>query len=436
MLSSRKKKKIKEKNRQNKIKNKERGAALMMALFFFTIVSFVVTQLSNETLTESTLASRHIKKLKARYAAQAGFEMALLRIKAYQTAKAATSSLPKEQQTAIDQKLAMIWQFPLPWPLPIPDDAGIISKDESEGVLEESLISSLSFDHIIQDSGQKIDLNSIGSPIKTISEKTIESLEKSFVQALEQDRELSSEHSLDSIKIVLNNIADWIDPDDESRNGGGSEKNNYSFEDQRGYPRNGSFMSMSELMLVDQMDDLIFGHLKKLVTANGTFGINVNTAEKDVLMALDPQFDEDTTQRFIERRAEIQIAGASLVESSFDDLLDELGFSNIPDIHSKGIPILYSPLSSFEVTSTGRVGNVESVIIAHVIDATALKEIFTQQIIESDKDPNKPGGSTSNPQNPAPSTPTTTGAPPTPPNSPQKKPPPKGKPFIVHLEVY
>jgi type II secretory pathway component PulK len=414
-------------------RKKERGAALMMALFFFTIVSFVVTQLSNETLTESTLASRHIKKLKAHYAAQAGFEMALLRIKAYQTAKAATSSLPKEQQAAVDQKLAMIWQFPLPWPLPIPEDAGLIAKDDSEGVLEESLISNLSFDHLIQDSGQKLDLNSLGSPIKTISERTLNSLEKSFEQALEQDRDLSKEHSLDSIKIVLNNIADWIDPDDDSRNGGGSEKNDYSYEDQTGYPRNGSFMSMSELMLVDKMDDLIFNHLKKLVTAHGTFGINVNTAEKDVLMAIDPQFDEETTARFMERRAEIQAAGASLIESSFDGLLDELGFSNIAEIHSKGIPILYSPLTSFEIISTGRVGNVEAVINAHVVDAAALKEIFTEQIVASDADPSDP-----NNPNPAPaagSPPPAPGAPQGQKSNPQKKPPPKGKPFVVHLEV-
>lgn len=406
----------------------QRGAALMMALFFFTIVSFVVTQLSNETLTESTLAGRHLKKLKARYAAQAGFEMALLRIKAYQTAKAATSSLPKEQQTAIDQKLSMIWQFPMPWPLPIPDDAGMIAKDDGEEVLEESLISKLSFDHIINDAGQKLDLNSLGSPIKTISDRTLASLEKSFEQALEQDRELSSEHSLDSVKIVLNNVADWIDPDDESRNGGGSEKNNYTYEDQRGYPRNGSFMSMSELMLVDDMDDLIFNHLKKLVTAHGTFGINVNTAEKDVLMALDAQFDEETTAKFIERRSEIQAAGASLVRSSFDDLLDELGFSEIQEMHTKGIPILYSPNSSFEVVSTGRVGNIESVITAYVVDASALKEIFTEQIIESDKDPSTPppaGGGQTPPAGGAAS----------PAAPPKKMPPPKGKPFVVHLEA-
>jgi len=410
-------------------KKNERGAALMMALFFFTIVSFVVTQLSNETLTESTLASRHMKKLKAKYAAQAGFEMALLRIKAFQTAKSATSALPEEQRTAIDQKLAMIWQFPMPWPLPLPDDAGIIARDDSEGVLEESLISNLDFDHSIQDSGQRIDLNSFGSPIKSISERTLASIKKSFEQELERDRELSKEHSLDSIKIVLNNIADWVDPDDESRNGGGSEKNNYSFEDQRGYPRNTSFMSMSELMLVDQMDDLIFNKLKKLVTVNGTFGVNVNTADQNVLMAIDPQFDEETTKEFMARRSEIQAAGTELVKSSFDALLDELGFSNIPDIHTQGVPILFSPISSFEITATGRVGNVETVITGHVVDATALKDIYTEQIIESDsKKANPPqGGST-----PPPTNPPAAGAPAT---QPQKKPPPKGKPFVVSLEI-
>jgi general secretion pathway protein K len=409
--------------RKNK---KEKGAALLMALFFFTIVSFVVSQLSSETLTESILAGRQMKVLRARYAAKAGLEMALLRIKAYQTAQAAIDSLPEDQKASVEQQLSLIWQFPLPWPLPITDDAGLILKDGNAKVLKKSLISNLNFFHEIQDAGTKLDLNSIGSPIKTISEKTIESLLRSFEQLLETDKELADEHSLDSIKIVLNNIADWIDEDDESRNGG-SEQSFYTFEGQEGYPRNGSFLSFSELMLVDKMDDLIFKRLKNLVTSHGTFGINVNTAEKDVLMSIDPQFTEDVTKKFLARRAEIQAAGANLNESSFDSLLDELGFSNIQDIHSKGVPIVYTPLTTFEVTSSSQVGKTEVNIKAFVVNANELKELFIEQLEESSK-------KDSDPENPPPPNPSPGGGQPADPNA-KKKEPPKGKPYIVHMEV-
>ncbi len=401
-------------NRKN-----ETGAALMMALFFFTIASFIVTQLSIETLTESTLANRELKKLKSKYSAKAGLNMALLRIKAFQHAKASISKAVEGQNINFDQQLSMIWQFPLPWPITIPENAGLISKDETKTILKKSLISNITFFHQIQDAGQKIDLNSLGSPIKIISDKTLKTLLRTFTQLLQTDRDLSKEHSIDSIKEVLNNVADWIDKDEESRNGG-SESSFYTFKEQQGYPRNSSFMTLSELMLVDKMDDLLFKHLKNLVTIHGTFGINVNTAEKNVLMSIDPQFTEQVTADFLKRRSQIQAYSGNLDENSFNNLLNELNFSRIEEIHSNGIPIVYSPLSTFLVTSSGITGNVTTTITAYVLDANALKEIFITQLDKNDSSNENSSTATSSNSN----------------NSNQKdSPPPKGSPLIIHMSI-
>lgn len=415
---------------KNTEKNKnERGAALIMALFFFTIVGFVVTQLSTETLTESVLAGREMKKLKATYSAKAGLEMALLRVKAFQHAKASVKNAAGDQASNFDQQLAMIWQFPLPWPIEIPGDAGIISTDDGEKVLKESLISNLTFFHEIQDAGQKIDLNSLGSPVERIAEKTLESLLRTFEQLLESDKELAKEHSMDSIREVLNHIADWIDEDEESRNGG-DEAGYYSFESQRGYPRNAPLITMSELMLIDKMDGFIFEQLQNLTTVYGTFGINVNTAEKDVLMGIDPQFTEQATADFLIRRSEIQAEGGILDEASFDNILSELGFSEIEEIHAAGIPLIYSPLSTFKTTATGSAGNISTEISATIIDANTLKEIFIEQLdkaaasIKDDDDDSSSDASGSSSK----STTADTKA--------KKEPPPlKGRPFIIHMTV-
>ncbi|MGH1469082.1 MAG: general secretion pathway protein GspK [Bdellovibrionales bacterium] len=407
----------------------EKGAALMMALFFFTIASFIVTQLSTETLTESVLASREMRKLKSKYSAKAGLEMALLRIKAFQHAKAAVSKAAGNQNVNFDQQLAMIWQFPLPWPIELGEDAGLISKDDNEKVLKKSLISNITFFHDIQDAGQRLDLNSLGSPVERISEKTLESLLRTFEQLLTTDSALSKEHSIDSITEILNNVADWIDRDEESRNGG-DESGYYSFAEQRGYPRNSSLMTMSELMLVDKMDDLIFNHLKKIGTIHGTFGINVNTAEKDALMSIDSQFTEQVTADFLERRTEIQAQGGNLDEASFDNLLSELGFSDVADIHANGIPILYSPLSTFLVTSSGTTGNITTTITASVMDANVLKEIFIEQLDKGaalDDANNESTPSTSDPNGPNQGTQEQT--------TKKDSPPPKGRPLIIQLSV-
>ena len=126
----------------SRVKPNERGAAIIMALFFFTIATFVIFQLSQETLTESTLSGQEIKKIKSYYAAQAGMEMALLRVKSYQEAKANIGKLGKGIGEQFEGQLDLIWNFPLPWPLPMTgDDLSTITKQEGTAITKKSLIS-------------------------------------------------------------------------------------------------------------------------------------------------------------------------------------------------------------------------------------------------------------------------------------------------------
>jgi len=418
-----------QKELNKKVFKKEKGAAIIMAMFFFTIATFVIFQLSQETLTESTLSGQEVKRLKSYYAAQAGLEMALLRIKSYQEAKANLSRLGEGIGEQFEGQLDLIWQFPLPWPLPMTDDSlSTIAKQEGEEVTGESLIAKLSFFHEIKDSGTQLDLNSLGSPIKTISESTMESLMRSFQTILLNDDEFRDVHSDQTIREVLNHMADWVDQDQESRNGG-SEEQFYPEESQRGYPRNQSFMTMSELLLVEGMDDLIYDKLRSLGTVHGTFGINVNTAEKETLMSIDPQFTEYNTTEFIKRRNELKTqTGQDMNRDQFDNILYQLGFRNIEDIHSSGIPILFSPLTAFHIESSGVQGEIETIIHAHVIDAMALKDVFVTQL---DKSAAPDSEETSEEETPT----GEGGASQPPPQKEKARPAPQGRPFVIHMEI-
>ena len=421
-------------------KNKQTGAAIMMALFFFTIASFVVMQLSQETLTESTLSGQDIKKVKSYYSAKAAQELALLRIKAYHEAKASLDKLGKNVPPEALQQLSLIWQFPLPWPLPFPEDFSTIAKDESEKTTQESLIKNLNFFHEISDTSTKLDLNSLGSPIETISEATIENLMRSFESILREDEEFSRVHSYDTVKEALNNIADWIDEDTESRNGGG-ENRPYPYDDQKGYPRNQSLMAMSELLLIDKVDELIYEKLQNLGTIYSSFGINVNTANKQTLMGLDEQFTDYTTDEFIKRRTEIKNeTGQDLDKNYFDSILTDLGFRGIEDIHSKGVPILFSPVSTFYVEASGVEGEIETLIKSYVINAEALKEIFITQLDKSSSSKEPDQTEDTNPaadENPADPTDTAaaTPTPTAPPETASTSKVPTGRPFVIHTEI-
>lgn len=420
---------------------KQRGAAIMMALFFFTIASFVVMQLSQETLTESTLSGQDIKKVKSYYSAKAAQELALLRIKAYHEAKASLDKLGENVPPEATQQLALIWQFPLPWPLPFPEDFSTIAKEESEKTTQESLIKNLKFFHEITDTSNKLDLNSLGSPIETISKATVENLLRSFDSILREDEEFSRVHSLDTVREAINNIADWIDEDSESRNGGG-ESRPYPYEDQRGYPRNQSLMTMSELLLIDKVDELIYEKLQNLGTLYSSFGINVNTANKVTLMGLDEQFTDYTTEEFIRRRSEIKNqTGQDLNKSLFDSILTDLGFRGIDEIHSKGVPIVFSPVSSFYVEASGVVGEVETLIKSYVINPQALKEIFISQLDKSNssQDPDQTeqpppatdDDTTQDPVDPVTGTPPATA----PTETATASQVPAGRPFVIHTEI-
>lgn len=420
------------------IKNNERGAAIVMALSFFVVVSFVVLELSKESLTESALASQGVRRLRSYYAAKAGFELSLLRIHAYRQAKAQVAKLGSSAE-GFDAQLRMIWEFPFAWPPVLPDNVSTVAKDGLKKVLTGSLMKKIAFYPEIRDAGTKVDINSLGSPIKPISDKSKATLLLSFERLLENDEELASTHTLDSIEEVLNNVADWVDPDDEAKNGG-SESSQYTQDDQRGYPRNKAFMTFDELMLVDLMDEILFDRLSKLSTLRGTFGVNINTASKLTFISLDSSLTEEDADRFLERRNEIQNTGEQLNEQTFDSILRELG-TNLESFNPDGVPILYSPLSAFFVESIGESGNIKTTITGYILDPDSLKEIFISQLDQQDK--NARGGSTAQGPN---ATGSGSGAQPTtggtnttpntnPPSANNNTPLPKGRPFIMNFQV-
>ncbi|PIE83403.1 MAG: hypothetical protein CSA09_00550 [Candidatus Contendobacter odensis] len=83
-------------------------------------------------------------------------------------------------------------------------------------------------------------------------------------------------------------IADWIDPDADTRFPDGAEDSDYSLQDPAYLAANRPFLSISELRLVKGVDQNTYNTLAPLVCAlpSGT-ALNINTAPAPVLAALD-----------------------------------------------------------------------------------------------------------------------------------------------------
>lgn len=101
-----------------------------------------------------------------------------------------------------------------------------------------------------------------------------------------------------------NALADWLDSDDDPRSSGGAEAPYYKTLKPAYSPRNNRLATLSELSLVEGFTPEIIAKLRPFVTVYGQTGdlININTAPKEVLVALNPKIDDRMADRIIEER--------------------------------------------------------------------------------------------------------------------------------------
>lgn len=350
----------------------------MLAMFTVTFVIFLATEISEQTIMEYFTSATEVKKVQAYYAAKACLNLSLLRIKGYQQAtKSLGDAIP--DLSMVD----MIWSFPLSWPPALPSelssfDSSTIKKTVAGSFLKHQFISSITAE------GGKIDINDLGSPSEGLRNKTKRQiLERLQARVLQNDDDFSDRYSTFNFQELINNIADWIDEDTESLNGG-SEKALYTDLRNDFIPPNRPFKTMEELHLVAGMTDEIFAILAPEITLYGVKGVNINQAERDVLLSLFSGYDlkvaNEIVTEILKRRNDPQLGGPFKDEKEFIDFLggyiDPRGFNE----DENKIPLFFGAELNFRISCTGVSGNMTSEIIAVVYDALAVKVRLTDAL--------------------------------------------------------
>ncbi len=106
---------------------------------------------------------------------------------------------------------------------------------------------------------------------------------------------------------VWSSVADWIDSNDMPRSGG-AESSYYRTLKPPYSARNGKLLSLAELSLVKGVTPEMLGRLRPFLTtysgqaASPTQTININTAPREVLAALDKDIDDRMVERILEER--------------------------------------------------------------------------------------------------------------------------------------
>lgn len=255
-------------------------------------LSLVIGVILHRTLFDSQveyISSRLlIDELRARYNAQSGMELSLLRVKVFKEVQRVLTG--EKQEALLKPYVDFIWREPMVWPLDPVEDMSEVDKDSLRKTKAESFLKGSYSTQISPEDG-KINLNALASPVNYLREFTIDSLMNLIINESENilDEKTKPEDtdekveglSSEALIKALFNLADWVDKDDESRSGGSERR-----VDPDKVPLNRSFLFVEEIRNVPGITEEIYRILRPYVSAHGSLGLNINYAEKPLLKAL------------------------------------------------------------------------------------------------------------------------------------------------------
>ncbi|MBT1070725.1 type II secretion system minor pseudopilin GspK [Pelotalea chapellei] len=156
--------------------------------------------------------------------------------------------------------------------------------DDETGTIEVS----------ISDESGKINLNGLISPNGEFEPFTLSALKRLGARLEIPDEAWSA-------------LADWLDSNDQTRSGG-AETPYYAALKIPYKARNGALVSVAELTLIKGFTPALVAKLRPFVTThagqpNAPFSqVNINTAPKEVIAALDERIDDRLAERIMEER--------------------------------------------------------------------------------------------------------------------------------------
>ncbi len=367
----------------------EKGVAILLAVFGLAVMIFLAVDVAYDTQVEYLTASQNVNRLKAYYAAKAGVEISLLRISIYKQALAAAGpTLGEKAQTLLNP----IWQFPLSWPLLVPDKVNSVDKDEILSTTKDSLMDSQYF-VTIEGEGGKIDINDLDSPDEETAERIKTQLVEVFEQEKKNDEKFRDKYSNEDFGQLLDAMKDWIDEDtDPTGRGGGGESGAYTdrSKDTGGIlPPNQPFKTLEELHMVAGMKDDFYKILAQRITVFGTKGINVNTAPDLVIKSLADDIDDEKMTKINERRTNPEKGGPFRDDEDFYSFMRSIGV-NTQKIEELGTLLLYDAEFNFRIISAGKFANTRKEITAVTFDVDNISPALSKMLIEKDKKENPP----------------------------------------------
>jgi general secretion pathway protein K len=349
----------------------KRGSALMMAIFTVTMLLVIATEVIYQTSVEYLISSQGVRGVEAYYAAKAGAEISLLRIHIYLKAIAQFgNSLPNKSM------LDPIWNIPFAWPPVLPKEASGVDRDQINTAVKASGMKAQYLATIEAETG-KIDVNDLASSSLALAKAARAQLAQTLQAKIDSDAEFAEEFRGYDFNKLFDAVKFYAG---ESKDDPGGLLGAYGSRASDFMPPHRPLKTIQELHLIPGMSDKIFDALFPRITVYGAKGVNVNYADKEVLMSLNPQITADRAQRIVDARNDPN-RGPFKDIKDFVAFLNQLGISGDPFSGDKDpatgqeLPpaIFFDPEMNFRVRSTGMSGKVTREVVAIVYDFDRVK---------------------------------------------------------------
>ncbi len=405
----------------------ERGMALLIAIFAMTLMTFIAVEVSYDTSVDYVVAAQQVNRIKAYYAAKSGIELSLLRIMLYKQVMASMGDSLGPNKSMLDP----IWSFPFMWP---PSAAGAKLMETDKDLMKDAVAESLmqaQYVTTISPEGGHLDINDLGSTVKALKKSSMDQVLKIFQSEVKNNEAFGRRYSSFNFQELVNNIADYIDEDKEGLNGGDEGSGYRELEEKNmEMPPNRSLRTVDEMHQIAGMKDDFYNVLAPRVTVFGTKGININYANRDLLMALDSSMTDEAVGKIIGRRSDPKLGGPFQNDQDLYGYIAPYGV-NVKAIEESKIPLLYDMEFNFRIVSTGLSANVKREITVVTYDFANLAQRLADLL-----DKQKQDESPVNPNEPPPTTPpaATPGQTPAPATTKAKVQGAKGRPNVVYWE--
>ena len=271
------------KNASNK-----KGVALLLVIMTTALMAVISAEIGFASRVDLLIGQNARNRTQAYYLSLSAAKLSLLRLHMYYKIKnlAAGAGAGVIPANMVDR----IWSLPLP-EFPLPGTPTTWPGKMSA---------------IIESEGSKIPINLLDAHNYRHSseEKQTEVVNqiKALFTSLFEDEDFDKAYRGLDVQELINNIVDWVDPNNE-KIGGGDEEGDYNSQDVRYYPRNDRMPTLSELHMVKGWTDDLYKRIAgNFSVLNLETTVNANYITTQRLKAIDPKLTQDDLNQVVKRR--------------------------------------------------------------------------------------------------------------------------------------